>query len=303
MKTSKALVFDIKRFAVHDGAGIRTTVFFKGCPLRCKWCQNPEGLTINRRPLYFKSSCIHCRRCEQAAKKGQIVYKDDRPWFNLTFEDFDSVIKACPSGAIRYDSTWYDVETLVDKIKEDMVFFRHGGGVTFSGGEPLMQKDFLVEILKRCQQEGIHTAMETTVYAPLDLVKRVMENLDQVYIDCKLFDSKLHKQSTGVENEQILKNIQWVLQSKHKDKVIIRTPLIPGYTATKDNLASIAEYISGIYPKVSYELLNYNPLAESKYELVEKEYPLGKQKMFTKEEMNHFYKVVQTHGIEHLIKG
>ena len=303
MKTSKALVFDIKRFAVHDGAGIRTTVFFKGCPLRCKWCQNPEGLTINRRPLYFKSSCIHCRRCEQAAKKGQIVYKDDRPWFNLTFEDFDSVIKACPSGAIRYDSTWYDVDTLVDKIKEDMVFFRHGGGVTFSGGEPLMQKDFLVEILKRCQKEGIHTAMETTVYAPLDLVKRVLENLDQVYIDCKLFDPKLHKQSTGVENEQILKNIQWVLQSKHKDKVIIRTPLIPGYTATKDNLASIAEYISGIYPKVSYELLNYNPLAESKYELVEKEYPLGKQKMFTKEEMNHFYKVVQTHGIEHLIKG
>lgn len=187
MKASKALVFDIKRFAVHDGHGLRTTVFFKGCPLRCRWCQNPEGLETTRQVLYFKTKCIHCRCCQRFNE--QIEYHD-RPYFKENQNDFTDVIKACPSGAIQYDSKEYDLDALLSKIKEDEVFYKHGGGVTFSGGEPFMQGDFLIEILKRCKEEKIHTAIETSFYTSLELIKKALPYLDLIYIDLKLFDEK-----------------------------------------------------------------------------------------------------------------
>ena len=302
-KSKKALVFDIKRFAVHDGAGLRTTVFFKGCPLRCKWCQNPEGLSAKKRPIYFKNSCIHCRICEKVSKENQIEYRDDRPYFNLDYkEGFDNLIKACPSGAIRYDSKEYVVEELLEKIKEDEVFFRNDGGVTFSGGEPLMQGEFLVEILKCCKEEGIHTAIETTMHAPVEIIEKVLPYLDLIYIDLKVFDEKLHEECTGVSSKVIKEHIKYVVESDHRDKVIIRTPLIPTMTATDENVRSIAEFLVGVYPEVRYELLNYNPLAPSKYELVDLEYGLDeKHKMFSKEEMQYFYEIVYQTGLKNLI--
>lgn len=303
MKISKALIFDIKRFAVHDGQGIRTTVFFKGCPLRCRWCQNPEGLSLKRRPIYFEKNCIHCRRCKQYSKDNQMSYENNRPYFNLEYKgNFDNLIKVCPSAAIRYDSEEYDIDSLMDKIKEDQVFFRHNGGVTFSGGEPLMQGEFLVEILKRCKEEGIHTAIETTMFASLDLIQRVLPYLDLIYIDLKVFDENEHKKLTGVSSKMIKKHIQYVLESEHKDKVIIRTPLIPSMSATDDNISNIAYFLVSIYPEVKYELLNYNPLASSKYELVDLEYGVDKQyKMFNKEQMQHFYSLVYATGLKNLM--
>lgn len=303
MKTSKALVFDIKRFAVHDGNGLRTTVFFKGCPLRCKWCQNPEGLSSKRRPIYFAKSCIHCRRCEQYAKENQMIYQNNRPYFNLEYKgNFDNLVKICPSAAIRYDSEEYDIGKLMEKIKEDQVFFRHDGGVTFSGGEPLMQGEFLVEILKKCKEERIHTAIETTMYASFDLIQRVLPYLDLIYIDLKVFDEDEHQKLTGVSSKIIKEHIQYILESEYKDKVIIRTPLIPSMTATDDNIINIANFLVSIYPKVKYELLNYNPLASSKYELVDLEYGVDKQyKMFNKEQMQYFYHIVYATGLKNLI--
>ena len=202
MKISKALVFDIKRFAVHDGYGLRTTVFFKGCPLRCKWCQNPEGLSSQRRPIYFENSCIHCQRCVEFSKKNQIKYENNRPYFNLQYEGtFDNLVKACPGNAIRYDSEAYDIKQLMEKIKEDRAFFRDDGGVTFSGGEPLMQGEFLYEILKACQEEKIHTAIETTMYGSLELIKKILPYLDLIYIDLKVFDEKRHMELTNVSSK------------------------------------------------------------------------------------------------------
>ncbi len=303
MKISNALIFDIKRFAVHDGQGLRTTVFFKGCPLRCKWCQNPEGLSLKRRPLYFKNSCIHCKRCEQFSKEDQMIYKNDRPYFNLRYEgDFDNLIKVCPAAAIRYDSEEYDIEKLIEKIKEDLVFFRDDGGVTFSGGEPLMQGEFLTTILKKCKEEGIHTAIETTLYAPLDLIKDILPYLDLIYVDLKVFDENKHQELTNVSVKTIKEHIRYILESEHKDKVIIRTPLIPLMTATDENIINIASFIVDIYPEVKYELLNYNPLAASKYELVDLEYPINKHyKMFNKKQMQHFYDLVYQTGLKNLI--
>lgn len=302
MKISKALVFDIKRFAVHDGHGIRTTVFFKGCPLRCVWCQNPEGLSSKRNPIYFEKSCIHCRRCEQYANDGQMTYQNDRPYFNKECENFDNLVKYCPTGAIRYDSEFYDIEELMIKIKQDEVFFREEGGVTFSGGEPFMQGDFLIEILKRCHEEGIHTAIETSLHVSLDLMKQALPYLDLIYADLKIYDHQKHQQYTGVSSHLIKNNIKYILESQHRDKVIIRTPLIPSMSATDDNITAISEFLVNIYPEVKYELLNYNPLASSKYSLVGLEYGLSTDlKMFNQEQMQHFYDLIYQTGIKNLI--
>lgn len=302
MKTSKALVFDIKRFAVHDGYGLRTTIFFKGCPLRCQWCQNPEGLLSKRQPLYFKNNCIHCQRCQQVSDQ-EIIYKDQRPYFNQDYQgDYDHVIKACPANAIRYDSEYYDVEGLLKKIKDDQVFYRDNGGVTFSGGEPLMQGDFLVDILKRTKEEGIHTAIETSFYAPLEMIKKVLPYLDLIYVDLKIFDEKKHKEYTGVSSKLIKDNIRYLLTSEYKDKVIIRTPLIPTKTADIKNIQDIAHYIVNLDENVRYELLNYNPLASSKYDLVDFNYGIDqKYKMYTTKQMQDYYEIVKQTGIKNLM--
>lgn len=299
--TSKGLIFDIKRFAVHDGEGIRTTVFLKGCPLRCQWCQNPEGLSSKQTPLYFENKCIHCRLCERYADADQMTYQD-KPYLNHQYQgSFDNLIDICPSTAIRYDSQYYDEEELFSKIKEDMVFFKNGGGVTFSGGEPLMQSEFLIAMLKRCKQAHIHTAIETSGYTSLETFQKVLPYLDQIYIDFKLYDDELHKKYTGVSNQWIKQNISYILQSEHKDKVIIRTPLIPQISATNQNIQDIAQYLIHIDPNVHYELLNYNPLASAKYELVHLTYTLKQYQPFTKQEMKDFYDIVYQSGLKNLI--
>lgn len=304
MPKSEALVFDIKRFAVHDGDGLRTTVFFKGCPLRCRWCQNPEGLEAKRQPVYLKSQCIHCHRCEKAAKAGQLKWKDEKLLLSReSAESFGAIVDACPSGAIRYDSKPWSIDELIEKIREDEVFFRHNGGVTFSGGEPLMQGEFLDEILKACKKEGIRTAIETSSFGDHELVTKIAPSLDRIFCDIKILDPKKHKEATGQDNTLILKNTRWLLSSEeHRDKVIIRTPLIPGYTADDENIAAIASWISEIDPDVKYELLNYNPLAPSKYEMVQKTYRAGNHQPFSEQEMERFRNVTREHGVYNIIE-
>ncbi|MEG0453378.1 MAG: glycyl-radical enzyme activating protein [Coprobacillus sp.] len=304
MKNSRAYVFDINRFATHDGHGIRTTIFFKGCPLRCKWCQNPEGLSSKQRPIYLEKTCIHCGLCQKASYENQMTYQDGRPYFNLGYQgNFDNLVKVCPASAIQYDSHAYTIDELVEKVKQDEVFYKHGGGVTVSGGEPFMQGEFLIELLKRLKDEGIHTAIETSLYTSLDLIQQALPYLDLVYADLKVFDENEHLEYTGVSFQTIKKHIQYILESQYKDRVIIRTPLIPTMSATDKNIAAISRFLVDIYPEVKYELLNYNPLASSKYSLVNLVYAIDKQyKMYDNEQMEHFYNLVYQAGLKNLIK-
>ena len=303
MTTSKGLIFDIKRFAVHDGDGIRTTIFLKGCPLHCLWCQNPEGISFQRQPIFMENLCIHCQSCDQFSKEGQMEYRL-RPYFHKDYQgDFDNLVRICPSGAIRYDSEYYDIETLMQKIRDDRVFYRDNGGVTFSGGEPFSQAEFLIEMLKRCHQEKIHTAIETTLYTSLENIKKALPYLNQIYIDLKINDNKNHQHYVGGSLKIIQDNIRYVLESEHKDKVIIRTPLIPEITALDENIASISRFLSHIYPDVTYELLNYNPLASAKYEYVDFDYGVNKDvQKLTSKQMEEFYQIVYQNGIKNLIK-
>lgn len=303
MTISRGMVFDIKRFATHDGNGIRTTVFLKGCPLRCAWCQNPEGLNPKPQVLYLENNCIHCGSCVAQATSVGVRMENGRICLNRKAEEnWNAIVDACPTCALRFDAREYTLEEVVEEIKKDAVFFQYGGGLTVSGGEPFLQVDFLLALLQAAKQEGIHTAIETTLFTSLENVKRILPYLDQIYCDCKCYDTDLHKMYTGVSNGQILANIEYVLKSPYRDRVIVRTPLIPEMTATKDNLQKIGKFLSSCYSNVAYELLNYNPLAKAKYAYLDMEYCFEENpKLYTKEQMENFYQIVRDSGIKNLI--
>ena len=293
--SERALIFDIKRFAVHDGSGIRTTVFFKGCLLRCAWCQNPEGLEAKQRPMFLKSRCIHCGSCREAAEENQLTFGQGRPSLNYRYDgSWDAVIEACPGGAIVYDSEWYTKDGLLEKIREDKVFFRDTGGVTFSGGEPLLHAAFLREVMEACRKEGIRTAIETSLSVPKESLTMVLPYCDEVFADLKVFDSARHRELTGRGNERILENMRVLLTSEKKDVTTVRTPLIPGMSADRENIRAIAHFIGTIFPGVKYELLNCNTLAGAKYPMSGRAFALeGKLRRFTGEEMDEFRRAAE----------
>lgn len=296
-------VFDIRRFSTHDGDGIRTTVFLKGCPLSCVWCQNPEGISLKRRPMYFQNRCIHCRTCAEECVNGGVKCQGDMITLDIDAqEDWEHLTDICPSGALQMDSKVYSVREVMEEIRKDMVFYRHGGGITLSGGEPLLQWEFCLEILKQCKKEGIHTAIETSLFAGQDVLEKLLPYLDLIFADFKIADDKNHMKYAGVSNQKIKENLKYLLQSEKRDRVIVRTPMIPGLTAIRDNIVDIAGYISSIYPNVSYEILNYNPLAEAKYHLINKEFCFEENpKMYKEEQMREFETWARQGGVSRVI--
>lgn len=299
----RGLIFDIRRFSTHDGDGIRTTIFFKGCPLSCVWCQNPEGIPQEQRVLYFKSRCIKCLECVKHAKDNGVTFENGEIILHPNAnEDWNRLVDICPSMAINFDSSYYTIDEIMEEALKDRPFYKYGGGVTLSGGEPLMQSEFAIELLKRLHELGINTAIETALFVSTDVIKNALPYIDQLYVDFKLFDTERHHYSVGVPNERIMENIKFILESEKREKLIVRTPLIPSYTALEENIAAIAGYISSIYPDVHYELLNYNPLAEAKYHLVNREYCFKENPgLYTKEEMKAFGAIAINHGIKNLI--
>lgn len=296
-------IFDIRRFSTHDGEGIRTTVFFKGCPLRCVWCQNPEGLSVKPRPVWFENQCIHCGICVSASMKGGCRLEENTIRLNPEApEDWNRLIDLCPSTALRMDSRDISLHCLIEELEKDSVFYRYGGGVTLSGGEPLMQSDFALALLRELKRRDIHTAVESALNVPSGIVMEAVRWTDTFYADLKLFDPEDHKRYTGKDNKLILQNIEALLRSEFRDRVIIRTPLIPGITALHENIAAISGFISGIDPDIRYELLNYNPLAKAKYHLTDREFCFKiNPAQFSDDEMKAFQHTAITQGIKNLI--
>ena len=254
---SKALVFSIEEFSVYDGPGIRTTIFTMGCPLRCEWCHSPEGQGFENFILRSPNGCQGCGNCIKYAinPRGEndtgIVYSEDS-------------IKNCPENLLRYCATEYTPEELYKKLEKNFkILKKSGGGITFSGGEPTANPEFLLDCLK-LTQDKINRAVQTCGACSEDVFLKVLDNCDYVLYDIKLVDNILHKKYTGASNERILKNFE-ILASGGKD-FVIRTPLIPGVTDTVDNITNIAKLLSK--HNINYiELLPYNKLAGSKYPL------------------------------------
>lgn len=296
-------IFNIRRFSTHDGGGIRTTVFFKGCPLRCAWCHNPEGIDFARRLLWFARKCIGCGSCVEAACHGGVRRTDAGiavdPAAN---ENWDAILEACPTGALRWDSRDVTVDEVMEVILRDMAFYAHGGGgATLSGGDPLLQVDFARALLLRCRAEGVHSAIETELHAPEEVVRAVLPLVDLIYADLKLMDDGLHRQYTGAGNERILSNLEWLLTGPLSNRLILRTPLIPGITATEENLRAIAAWIAARNPAARWELLNYNPLAAAKYPLLGRTYCFADNpRKFSAEQMEVFAELARSAGAQNV---
>ena len=296
-------IFDVRRFSTHDGGGIRTTVFFKGCPLRCAWCHNPEGIDFARRPLWFGGKCIGCGSCAEATVYGGVRRTESGiavdPSAN---EDWDAILDSCPTGALRWDSRDVTVDEVMEVIRRDAPFYAHGGGgATLSGGDPLMQADFARELLLRCREEGVNTAIETELHAPEEVVRELLPLSELIYADLKLMDSGMHRHWTGAGNERILSNLEWLLTGPMSERLILRTPLIPGITATGENIRAIAAWISARNPAVRWELLNYNPLAAAKYPLVGRSYCFSDNpRKFGAEQMEAFAELARSAGAKNV---
>lgn len=239
------MIFDIMRYAIHDGPGIRTTLFFKGCPLDCIWCHNPEGKSREPEFMWWKERCIQCRNCQNACSRGAISFPDD---FSLEKAKCDlcrSCVDACPSRALEMVGEKMTVPQLMMEIEKDTIFYEEsGGGVTFSGGEPLMQPGLLYSLLKACKARGIHTAVDTCGYANPDVFRRISSYVDLFLYDVKVINDQTHKKVTGVSNMLILENLR-VLSQMGK-KVIVRYPLIPGMNDREEDIRELGAFISSI---------------------------------------------------------
>ena len=257
MKT--ATIFDIERASYVDGPGIRTTVFFKGCNLHCAWCHNPESQSRAPQMMFYKNKCTGCGKC-----------KEKCPNHLESCELCGKCTIYCPHDAREICGKEYTVdEVLKEIIKDKSIYEGSGGGVTFSGGECMLQIDFLEEILKECKKNGIHTAVDTAGHVPFEIFERIIPYTDLFLYDVKCFDSDKHRQYTGVENQLILKNLKSLLAKS--TPVWIRIPIIPTVNDTEKELQRIKEYLSscGIPEKV--ELLPYHAMGEHKYAAIGKE--------------------------------
>ncbi len=247
-------IFDIKEMAVHDGPGLRTTVFFKGCPLRCRWCHNPEGLSLAPQLMYKE---VRCKKCGLCFKKCN--HPECQP--------FGRCLHICPENCLVVSGKEVSAENLANElIKSAGILGNSFGGFTFSGGEPLMQKDFLLSLID--ELKGCNLCIETSGYADSETFKTVIDKLDFVIMDIKLADSGKHIEYTGVDNKKILDNFE-ILKTSGKP-YLIRTPLIPDITDTEDNLKKIKEII-GDSP---WEQIPYNQMAGAKYKMLGMEYKL-----------------------------
>lgn len=245
----KATIFDIKEFSLRDGEGIRTTLFFKGCPLRCAWCHNPEGLSPTSELYELTDGCLHCGLC-----RTECGHLDCQP--------YGRCLHVCPKNLLRPVGREYAVEELSQKLLSKKTFFdAMGGGVTLSGGEPLLQAGFCAALLKELKGK-LHTTIETSGYAAKDDFARIIHLCDFVIMDIKLMDDGAHRRWTGVSNAQILSNAKHLMESGVPH--LFRTPLVPGITDTEENLRAISQFI-GDEP---IELLPYNTLAPAKYAAV-----------------------------------
>ena len=254
-KDTRGLVFEIREFTVHDGPGGRLTVFLKGCPLACTWCQNPEGQNVYPELMARTNACTGCGSCRKEV---------DTEEYRL----FGRSPSRCPAGLLRVSGEWYTAEALLDRILplKEMLEMT-AGGVTFSGREPLLQSDFLAEALDLLRESGIHTAIETSGYADAETFREiVLRRCDYVMMDLKLIDRSLHEAYTGVDNDVILENARVLKESGLPH--VFRTPLIPGITDTEENLAAIARFV-GDSP---HEKIPYNAAAGSKYPMLGREY-------------------------------
>ncbi|MDR0534482.1 MAG: glycyl-radical enzyme activating protein [Verrucomicrobiales bacterium] len=259
------IVTDIQRFSLHDGPGIRSTVFLKGCHLHCAWCHNPETIGLSPELLFYAQNCIGCGECVEVCPE-QNHHFDSNGSHRIAREHCRACgicSGRCPASGLRIAGKRMKVEGVMAEILEDEAFYHEGGGVTLSGGEPVIQAKFAREILQACRNAGIHTAIETTLCYPWSRLEPLLPALDLVIFDIKAFDSGLHRRYTGADNHWLFKNL--ALLNRSGKALIARTPLIAGINDSVAEIEKIVAVLKPLRHLLYYEFLPYHPLGTGKY--------------------------------------
>jgi pyruvate formate lyase activating enzyme len=264
-------IFNIQHYSIHDGPGIRTTVFFMGCPLRCLWCQNPESQGFQPVIFFDADKCVGCGQCVQACPEGAIQVIEGKSKTNRDqCKGHGNCIEVCLYEARSLMGRNATAGEVFEDVNSDAIFYQNsGGGVTISGGDPVAQPDFAISILKLCREAGIHTAIETCGFAKWETLKALLDYTDLVLYDIKHMDAAIHKKYTAVSNEQILDNAKRI-RAELKLPMLARLPTIPGYNDSLENMESAARFIAHeLGNEVKVHLLPYHRLGETKYERME----------------------------------
>lgn len=299
----KGIVFDIKKYAIHDGPGIRTTVFFKGCPLQCQWCHNPESWKSHAEHGLRIGRCTGCGQCAEACHNQAISLVENQP-----VTDADKCIlcgrcvDACVNGAREIIGRRMSVSEVMVEVEQDIIFYdQSGGGVTFSGGEPLMQPDFLFALLNQCKGRQIHTTVDTSCYAEPEIVERISEKTDLFLCDLKHMDNETHERFTGVQNNLILDNISCLSQAGKE--IVIRVPVVPGFNDDKANIEATGKFAASLQGVRRIDLLPFNRGGKEKSARLTAGFEPMQVEPPGEEEMSSIAKILSKYGFEVKIGG
>lgn len=306
MSETKALIFEIQRMSTEDGPGIRTTVFFKQCPLACIWCHNPESILKKPQLQWFKHKCIGCKTCVEICQNDVLsLEKDGLHVDRNKCDSCGNCAKECPSTALVMMGKLWNLDDLFYEINKDKVYYTTSkGGITVSGGEPTLQPDFLLEFLKMCKDNNISTALDTCGIASQKIYEKLLPLVDLVLFDIKEIDPQNHEKWTGVSNDKVLEVGMWLsakLKEKNK-KMWIRTPIIPNFTATEKNIKGIGEFIVdklNNFPE-RWDLLAFNNLCSAKYDRLGLDWILKNEPLITQEKMEELHEIAKLTGVKNV---
>lgn len=312
---STGLIFNIQRFSIHDGPGIRTTVFFKGCSLRCFWCHNPEGRHAHPQIQFFPERCISCGDCVVRCPNQAHKLKDEiHIYLRELCSNCGTCTETCYSNALELTGKYYRVEEVMEEIMRDRMFYEtSSGGVTLSGGEPVLQPEFASEILKRCKEEDLHTAIETCGNYHWRELESLLPFIDLIMMDIKLINPAKHQSACGSTNERILANARRLALTDKS--IIFRTPIVPTVNDNFEDVGAIVKFVQelvelrlkntngkGKGAQIQFELLPFHRLAADKYRSLGMEYHARKLEPPSKDRMQELAKIAEIEGMEVLVK-
>ena len=297
----EGVIFDIQRYSLHDGPGLRTDIFFKGCPLRCDWCANPESQQLQPELALFAHNCITCGQFPLACPLDW-ENKPDDGWTKDQIEDYSARATACPTQAIRWVGERRTAGEIIQEVLRDAPFYEDGGGLTLTGGEPTMQPHLAEALLRLAKAEYLTTALETCGHTPWTVLESLLPYLDYILYDFKHIDSAIHRLYTGVGNDLILSNLRQL--AALNAPLIIRVPLIPGFNASRESLQAIAEFVRGLNGAVkSVDLLPYHSLGQAKYKALGRAYPWQEQPILTGQEVEQLADEFRAYGFNVSVGG